>query len=481
MKESLKKKSTDDVMREIRDQGIRFLDLKFVDVFGTLQHITIPSEVVTESSLNFGFGFDGSSVRGFQKIHEADMLLRPDPESVFLDPFYDDPTFSLFGFVVDPIEYKPFLRDPRGIAKRAETLVRSLGIADSSFFGPEIEFYILDGVRFDQTTQHGYYYINSESAFWNTGTQEHDSSNLGSRLTRKRGYFAAPPSDRYANLRSKMSDVLRSMGVMTELHHHEVGAPGQNEIVFRFGTLLEQADRAIKYKYAVKNTARRYDKLATFMPKPLFEEAGSGMHVNMSLWKDGKNLFYKQGAYGDLSELAVHFIGGLLKHAHALCALTNPSTNSYRRLVPGYEAPTNLVYSSRNRSASVRIPMANSTPKAKRIEYRVPDPSANPYIAFSAILMAGIDGILNKIEPEAPIDEDIYKYAETENGRSIESTPGSLEKALDALENDQEFLLRDGVFTKELIEIWLSTKRNDEINFINLRPHPSEFSLYFDV
>lgn len=481
MKEQLKKKSAGDVMRDMRDQDIRFLDLKFVDVFGTLQHITIPAEVVDESNLNFGFSFDGSSVRGFQKINEADMILRPEPESVFLDPFFDDPTFSLFGDVIDPLEYKPYARDPRGVAKRAERLVRSLGIADTPYFGPEIEFYVLDEARFDQSTQHGYYFVNSESAFWNTGLQQQDSSNLGSRLPRKRGYFAAPPGDRYANLRSKMSSVLRSMGVMTELHHHEVGAPGQNEIGFRFGPLTEQADRAIKYKYAVKNTARRFNKLVTFMPKPLFEEAGSGMHVNLSLWKGGENLFYKQGAYGDLSDLAVHFVGGLLRHAHALCALTNPSTNSYRRLVPGYEAPTNIVYSSRNRSACVRVPMATASPKVKRVEFRVPDPSANPYLAFAAILMAGIDGILNEITPPPPIDEDIYKVAETERGRKIRSTPGSLEIAINALEEDHEFLLRDGVFSRDLIETWIDTKREQEIHYVSLRPHPSEFSLYFDV
>jgi glutamine synthetase len=475
--------STRDVMKLIRDQDVRFVDLKFVDLFGTLQHITIPVEAVDEEGLGFGFGFDGSSVRGFQAINEADMLLRPDPSSAFIDPFFDAKTVSLFGDVIDPLEYKPYLRDPRGVAQRAERLVRSLGIADQAFFGPEVEFFVFDEVRFDQNTQHGFYFVNSESAFWNTGGGEPGPAegNLGHRLPRKRGYFAAPPGDRYANLRSKMSEVLRTVGVQTELHHHEVGAPGQNEIGFRFGTLTDQADRVVKYKYVVKNTARRLGKSVTFMPKPLFEEAGSGMHVNLSLWKGGENLFYEHGRYGDLSETAVHFIGGLLAHAPALCALTNPATNSYRRLVPGYEAPINLVYSCRNRSACVRVPMATASPRAKRVEYRTPDPSCNPYLGFAAVLLAGIDGIVRRIQPDDPVDENIYELAGTDRGRRMGITPGSLEKAIDALESDHEFLLRDGVFTREIIDVWIRTKREQEIDYISLRPHPSEFSLYFDV
>ncbi len=476
---SKKKKSARDILHEIREQDIEFLDLKFVDLFGRLQHLTLPAEVVDESSLQFGFGFDGSSVRGFRAINEADMLLRPDPHSVFLDPFFDDPTLSLFGDIIDPLAYQPYLRDPRGIAQRAERLIRSLGIADIAYFGPEVEFFVLDEVRFEQTTQHGFYFINSEGAFWNTGEQP--GENLGARLPRKRGYFAAPPSDRHSNLRSKMSKVLRSVGVETELHHHEVGAPGQNEIGFRFGPLTEQADRVIKYKHVVKNTARRYGKSVTFMPKPLFEEAGSGMHVNLSLSKEDQNIFYEHGGYGDLSQLAIHFIGGLLQHASALCAFTNPSTNSYRRLVPGYEAPINLVYSRRNRSACVRIPMATASSKTKRIEYRTPDPSCNPYLAFSAILLAGIDGVINGIEPSPPVDENIYTLADTDRGRAIQNTPTSLDEAIDALEKDHDFLVRDGVFTDDLIKVWIETKREQEINYINLRPHPSEFSLYFDV
>ena len=477
-----KPRSARDVLSDIREQEIRFLDLKFVDLFGSLQHVTIPSEAVDERSLEFGFGFDGSSVRGFRAIEEADMLLRPDPASVFVDPFFDAPTLSLFGDIIDPLAYEPYVRDPRGVANRAERLVRSLGIGEAAYFGPEVEFFILDEVRYDQTTQHGFYFINAEGAFWETGQSGGEKGQgSGYRLPKKRGYFAAPPGDRYANLRSKMSEVLRTVGVETELHHHEVGAPGQSEIGFRFGPLTEQADRVIKYKYVVKNTARRYGKLVTFMPKPLFEEAGSGMHVNMSLFKDGKNLFYEHGGYGDLSPLAIHFVGGLLRHAPALCAFTNPSTNSYRRLVPGYEAPINLVYSRRNRSACVRIPMATSSSKAKRIEYRTPDPSANPYLAFAAVLLAGIDGVMNRIDPLPPVDENIYKMAQSEQGRRIKNTPTTLDEAVNSLEADHEFLLRDGVFTEDLIEVWIRTKREQEINYIGLRPHPSEFSLYFDV
>jgi glutamine synthetase len=475
-----KNTSARDLLSEIREKEIRFLDLKFVDLFGGLQHLTIPSEVVDEKSLEFGLGFDGSSVRGFRAINEADMLLRPDPSTVFLDPFFDSPTLSVFGDIIDPLAYEPYLRDPRGVAQRAERLVRSLGIAEVANFGPEVEFFIVDEVRFDQTTQHGFYFINAEGAFWNTDGGK-DGKGSGYRLPKKRGYFAAPPGDRYANLRSKISEVLRTAGIQTELHHHEVGAPGQSEIGFRFGPLTQQADRVIKYKYVVKNTAQRYGKLVTFMPKPLFEEAGSGMHVNLSLFKNGKNLFYEHGGYGDLSQLAIHFIGGLLRHAPALCAFTNPSTNSYRRRVPGYEAPINLVYSRQNRSACVRIPMATASSKAKRIEYRTPDPSSNPYLAFAAILLAGIDGVINQIEPLPPVDENIYQMAQSERGRMIKNTPTTLDEAVSSLEEDNEFLLREGVFTEDLIEVWIKAKREQEINYISLRPHPSEFSLYFDV
>jgi glutamine synthetase len=471
--------SARDVVQRIKDEEIRFLDLKFVDLFGTLQHLTVPAEVVDEGSFQTGFGFDGSSVKGFQKINESDMLLLPDPNSVFLDPFFDDPALSVFCDISDPVRMKPYSRDPRGIARRAQRLVRSIGLADEVYFGPELEFFVFDEVSFDQATQHGYYFLNSSAAFWAAGKE--GTGSLGHQAARKQAYFAAPPVDRYNNLRSKISNVLRQTGLETELHHHEVAAAGQCEIGFRFGPMLLQADAAIKYKYVVKNVVDRYGKTATFMPKPLLQENGSGMHMNMSLWKDGKNLFYSDGGYADLSEFAIFFIGGLLRHARALCAICAPTTNSYRRLVPGYEAPMNLIYSSRNRSACVRIPVSGASAKTKRVEFRTPDPSCNPYLGFAAVLMAGIDGVQNRIQPPAPVDEDIYQLAGTEGGQSIESTPESLGEALQALEEDHEFLLQGDVFASDVIEAWIETKRRNEIDFIRLRPHPGEFSLYFNT
>ena len=472
-------KSARDVLQEIREEEIQFLDVKFLDLFGGLQHITFAADSIDEETFRRGVNIDGSSVRGFQSIHESDLLLRPDPASVFRDPLFDEPPLSVFGDVVDPRGHKPYSRDPRGVAKRAERLLQSLGIGDTASFGLEIEFYVFDDVRFDQTTQHAFYFINSEGASWNTG--QGDRPNLGHRSGRKSGYFAAPPRDAFHNLRSKMTQVLRSVGIEPELHHHEVGGAGQNEIGFRFDGLTNAADNAVKFKYVVKNTATRYNKIATFMPKPLFEEAGSGMHTNVSLWKNGSNLFFESGGYADLSKAALHFVGGGLEHEPALCAFCAPSTNSYRRLVPGYEAPINLVHSQCNRSACVRIPFTGANPKAKRLEFRTPDPAANPYLSCAAVLLAGIDGILNETDPPDPVDEDIYKFATTEHGRLLRSTPGSLEKALDALEDDHEFLLRNDVFTVDLIDTWLRTKRDKEVNHINLRPHPSEFGLYFDV
>jgi glutamine synthetase len=473
------KRTSRDVLKAIREGGYKFVDLKFVDLFGSLQHITFPTHQIDEEKLHHGVGFDGSSVRGFQTIDESDMVLKPDPDSMFEDPFFDEKTLSLFCDIIDPIGYKPYSRDPRAVAFRAERLLRSLGLADTAYFGPELEFFIFDEVRFDQATQHGFYFINSEGAFWNTGTET--TRHKGHRASRKRAYFAAPPKDPHHNLRSKISGILDSVGIVTELHHHEVAAAGQNEIGFRFGPLATQADTATKFKYVVKNTVDRYEKSATFMPKPLFEENGSGMHVHVSLFRDGKNLFYQHGTYGDLSQMARYFIGGLLHHAPALCAFVAPTTNSYRRLVPGYEAPINLAYSARNRSACVRIPLSGNDEKAKRIEFRTPDPSSNPYLAFAAILLAGIDGIQKQIDPPDPIDEDIYELAATERGRMIPQTPGSLEKAIDALEADHDFLVKDGVFGEDLIETWITTKRLEEIQYISLRPHPSEFNLYFDV
>lgn len=473
-------KSAGDVLRWIKNENIKFLDLKFVDLFGSLQHVTFPTSNVDEGLFANGMGFDGSSVKGFQAIDKSDMLLKPDPSSAFVDPFFDDPTISVFGDIIDPIGYKPYVRDTRGVARRAEELVRAKGIADTVFMGPELEFFIFDDVRYDQTPQHGFYYIRNEGAFWNTGSEGFEGGS-GHRPAQKGAYYAAPPADGYLNLRNKMTSVLQMVGLEVELHHHEVAAAGQNEIGFKFARLRDAADNSIKFKYVIKNVAARYNKTATFMPKPLFEENGSGMHTNVSLFKAGQNIFHQSGRYADLSETAEMFIAGLLTHASALCAFCAPTTNSYRRLVPGYEAPINLAYSGRNRSACVRIPLTGGNPKATRVEFRTPDPSANPYLAFSAVLLAGMDGIERRLKPPAPIDEDIYELAGTERGKAIESVPGSLEKALDALEQDNEFLTRDGVFDDSLIHKWITLKRTKEINHISLRPHPSEFELYFDV
>ena len=467
-----------DVLQQIRDHDIRFVDMKFVDLFGMLQHITYPSQEIDEDVFRKGLGFDGSSVRGFQKINESDMKLLPDASTLFRDPFFDDPTLSVLCDIVDPSGYKHYSRDPRGVARRAERLAQALGIADQVFFGSELEFFVFDDVRYEQTTRHGFYFLDAHGAFWNSGREY--ESNLAHRAAQKKSYFAASPVDLYQNIRSKMSTVLRQTGVETDLHHHEVAA-GQNEIGFKFGQLMQTADNAIKFKHVIKNVAQRYGKSATFMPKPLFEENGSGMHVHVSLWKGGRNLFYEANRYADLSEMAVHFIGGVLKHAPTLCAFAAPTTNSYRRLVPGYEAPMNLVYSQRNRSACIRIPMFATSPKAKRIEFRTPDPSCNPYLAFAAILLAGLDGVRRAIEPPEPVDEDIYELADTERGRSIARTPGSLEESIDALERDHEFLVSDGVFPPDLVQTWIDLKREQEIDYIRLRPHPGEFALYYSV
>ena len=464
------------ILQRIKEEKIEFLDLKFCDLFGKMHHLTMTADLLDEGSFAQGFAFDGSSVQGFQSIDESDMLLRPDPASVFVDPFFDDPTLSVFCDIIDPVGIKSYPRDPRGIARRAERLLSSLGIADTAFFGPELEFFIFDDVSFDQTTQHGFYHLNNADAFWSIGQQNH-----GNISNKKRAYMAAPPMDKYNNLRSKISQALNAVGLQTELHHHEVGAAGQSEIGFKFGPLLHQADSAMKYKYVVKNVLDRYNKTCTFMPKPLLHENGSGMHVNMSLAKKGVNLMYEPNRYADLSQLAIYFIGGLLEHAPSLCAICNPSTNSYRRLVPGFEAPMNLVYSQRNRSACIRIPVGGSSPKAKRVEYRTPDPSANPYLAFSSILLAGIDGIINKIDPGPPVDQDIYKYIESPEGANLRRTPFSLADSLHELEKDHDYLIRDGVFSENFIETWVNYKRKNELEYLNLRPHPSEFLLYFNV
>ncbi len=466
-----------DILKRIREEEIAFIDLKFVDLFGGLQHISFPARAFDEANFVHGVNFDGSSVRGFQAISESDLLLKPDTNSVFRDPFYDEPTLSLFCDVLDPEGHKPYTRDPRGVAHRAERLIRSIGMADSASFGVEMEFYLFEDVRFEQSTRHGYYFIDSEAA-QQVGANGGDR---GHRSKPKNAYFAAPPRDPSHNLRGKISQLMSVAGLEPEMHHHEVGAAGQNEIGFKHATLGQTADNAVKFKYVVKNTAHRFGKTATFMPKPLLGEAGSGMHTNVSLWQGGKNIFYESGRYGDLSPFAIHFIGGVLKHASAVCAFSAPTTNSYRRLVPGYEAPVILVYSQRNRSACVRVPFTGANANAKRIEFRTPDPSCNPYLSLAAILLAGVDGVRNRIEPAAPVDENIYQFATSEHGRLLQATPSSLAQSLDALEDDYDFLVRDGVFTEDLIDAWLRVKREREIEYLGFRPHPTEFELYFDT
>ncbi len=478
MSKRSKKPSVREVLRTIKEQNIEFVDLKFVDLFGHLHHFTLAIESFDEDLFIKGMGFDGSSVRGFQAIHESDMVMKPDPSSMFIDPFMDDPTVSFFCNILLPGKREVYSRDTRAVAQRAERFLKTSGIADKAYYGPELEFYLFDSVRFDQNTHEGYYHLDNSASFWQSGSTE---KNLGYKPGRKRAYFTSPPNDRYHNVRSTMVKVLRQVGVDGELHHAEVGSGGQNEIGIGFGTLTDMADNAIKYKYVIKNVARRLGITATFMPKPLFEEAGTGMHVNMSLWKDNSNLFYEAGEYGDLSQIGRYYIGGLLHHARSLCAFCNCTTNSYRRLVPGYEAPINLVYSASNRSACVRIPMTAQSAKAKRVEYRPPDPAANPNLAYSALLMAGLDGIINKIEPPAPIDADIYEMGAILEELKIGSIPGSLNEALDELKQDHEYLLRGGVFTPDLIEEWIQYKEKKEINNIRLRPHPGEFALYFDT
>jgi glutamine synthetase len=467
-----------EIIKLIKEKDVEFVDLKFTDLPGLLQHFTIPVKDFSEELFIEGIGFDGSSIRGFQSINESDMLLKPDMNTAFIDPFTDDATLCFICNVKDPITLKLYSRDPRYVAQKAEKYLSTTGIADTVYFGPEAEFFIFDDIRFDQSYNHGFYYIDSKEGAWNSGRDE--KPNLGYKPRYKEGYFPAPPIDSFQNLRSKMVKVMLKIGVEAELHHHEVATGGQAEIDIKYNTLVKTADSLMKYKYVVKNVAYRYNKTVTFMPKPIFMDNGSGMHVHQSLWKNGRNLFYEAGRYGDISKLAEYYIGGLIHHAASLLAFCAPTTNSYRRLVPGYEAPINLIYSQRNRSACVRIPMYSGSEKAKRIELRFPDPSCNPYLAFSAMLMAGLDGIENKIEPPAPIDKDLYEL-EPEEKAKIKSTPGSLEEVINALEKDYKYLLKGGVFTEDLIEMWIDYKRKREIDVVRLRPHPAEFALYYDI
>ncbi|GAA3983363.1 type I glutamate--ammonia ligase [Actinomadura viridis] len=471
--------SAEEVLSYIRDEGVRFVDCRFVDLPGKMQHFTFPVESFGEGVFTDGLMFDGSSVRGFQEIHESDMLLLPDPSTAVLDPFRQHKTLILNFFVHDPLTGEPYSRDPRNIARKAQDYLRGTGIADTCYFGPEAEFYIFDDVRFQTKENAGYYYLDSVEGAWNTGREE-PGGNLGAKPPYKGGYFPVPPMDHYTDLRSEMVAQLLGSGIHVEMQHHEVGTAGQAEIDFRFDTLLKTADNLMLYKYIVKNVARAAGKTVTFMPKPIFGDNGSGMHCHQSLWKDGSPLFYDEVGYAGLSDNARYYIGGLLKHAPSLLAFTNPTVNSYHRLVPGFEAPVNLVYSQRNRSACIRVPITGSNPKAKRLEFRVPDPSCNPYLAFSAMLMAGLDGIKNKIEPAEPVDKDLYELP-PEEARAIPQVPGSLDAVLDALESDHDYLLEGGVFTPDLVETYIAMKREFEIDPIRLRPHPHEFELYYDI
>jgi glutamine synthetase len=461
----------------IKEQKIEIVDFRFMDFPGLMQHFAIPAVNLSEATFEDGVGFDGSSIRGWQAIHESDMLVVPDPTTGFIDPFYKAKTLVLQCDIADPITRQRYSRCPRHIAQKAENYLKSTGIADTAFFGPEAEFFIFDDIRCDQNQHSAYYFIDSAEGAWNSGRDE--KPNLGYKPRYKEGYFPVPPTDSLEDIRAEMTLLLMQCGMEIEAEHHEVATAGQSEIDIRFDSLLIMADKLMRFKYIVKNVAHRHNKTVTFMPKPLFGDNGSGMHCHQSLWKDGKPLF-PGDKYAGLSDMALHYIGGLLKHANALTALTNPTTNSFKRLVPGYEAPVNLAYSSRNRSAAVRIPMYSPSPKAKRVEYRPPDPSCNPYLAFSAMMMAGLDGIQKKMDPGKPLDKNIYDLPPEELAK-VPSVPGSLEVALDALENDSEFLLKGDVFTEDVIKTWIEYKRKNEVDAVRLRPHPYEFYLYFDA
>lgn len=466
-----------EVLKFADENGIKFVDLKFMDFLGMWQHLTIPRHELNEASFQDGFGFDGSSIRGWKAINESDMLVIPDPETVFIDPFCEIPTLSLIGNIFEPITKQKYSRDPRNIAAKAEAFLQYTGVAEVAYFGPEAEFFLFDDIRFDQRENCGYYFIDSVEGWWNSGKQE--GPNLGFKPRFKEGYFPVPPTDSHHQIRSQMVLTMEEIGLLVEAHHHEVATAGQMEIDLKYSTLRQSADNVMKYKYVVKNTARKYGKTVTFMPKPLFNDNGSGMHTHQSLWSKGKPLFAGDG-YAGLSEMAMHYIGGLLRHAPSIIAFAAPTTNSFKRLVPGYEAPVNLAYSRRNRSAAVRIPMYSNSPQSKRVEFRPPDPSCNPYLAFSAMLMAGLDGIENRIDPGEAMDKDIYGLGPQELAK-VPSLPKSLEGALEALRKDHEYLLKGDVFTEDVIQTWIDFKLTREVAEVQLRPHPYEFSLYYDI
>ena len=465
-----------ELLEYAKKNKVEMVDLKFVDFPGTWQHFGIPTSELHEKLFEEGSGFDGSSIRGWQAINDSDMLVIPDPNTAFIDPFMKVPTLSMTCNVMDPITRELYHKDPRHIAQKAEAHLKSTRIGDVAYFGPEAEFFIFDGVRFDQNTHSGYYFIESEEGIWNSGQQ---GGNLGYKPRHKEGYFPVPPTDSLEDVRAEMVREMERAGIQIEKEHHEVATAGQAEIDMRFDSLVKMADKLMLYKYVCKNVAKRHNKSVTFMPKPLFGDNGTGMHTHQSIWKQGKPLFAGD-EYAGISKMCLYYIGGVLKHAHALAALTNPTTNSYKRLTPGFEAPVNLAYSSRNRSASIRIPMYSSSPKAKRIEVRFPDPSCNPYLAFAAMLLAGLDGIENKIDPGEPVDKDLYELP-AEEAAKIRTMPGSLNEALDALAADHDFLLKGGVFSEEILFTWIEYKKSKEMDPMRLRPHPYEFFLYYDV
>jgi len=466
-----------EVISYVKENDIMMIDLKFMDFPGMWQHFTVPVSQLNEEFFEDGLGFDGSSIRGWQPIHASDMLVIPDPKTAVIDPFCEVRTLSLLCNIEDPLTRESYSRDPRNIAMKAEAYLKSTGIADTVYFGPEAEFFIFDDVQYDNRPECSFYSVDSVEGHWNTGRDE--GPNLGYKPRYKEGYFPVAPTDSQMDIRTEMVLLMEKMGIEIECQHHEVASGGQAEIDMKYNTLTQTADNLMMYKYIVKNVARMNGKTATFMPKPVYGDNGSGMHVHQSLWKDGKPLFAGNG-YGGVSDIALHYIGGVLKHAAALCAFAAPTTNSYKRLVPGYEAPVNLAYSSRNRSAAIRIPMYSPSPKAKRIEARFPDPSCNGYLAFSAFLMAGLDGIQNKIDPGEALDKDIYGLS-PEELKNVPTVPGSLEEALNALKEDHEFLLKGNVFTQDVVDTWIEYKMENEVDPVKLRPNPLEFSLYYDI
>lgn len=466
-----------EVLALCREKNVKAVDLRFMDFPGLWQHFTIPTNKLDEDVFENGLGFDGSSIRGWQAINESDMLVVPQPETAFLDPFTTIPTLVMICNIQDPITREDYSRDPRNVARKAVNYLKSTRIADTCFIGPEAEFFIFDDVRYDQNQHEGYFHIDSIEGEWNRGRDE--KPNLGYKLRYKEGYFPVPPADQLMDIRNEMMQTMIDCGMDVEAQHHEVATAGQSEIDLKFSPLVEMADKMLKYKYIIKMVAKKYGKTVTFMPKPLFADNGSGMHTHISLWKEGNPLFAGSG-YAGLSEMALHAIGGMIKHAASILAFACPTTNSYKRLVPGYEAPVNLAYSQRNRSAACRIPMYSPSPKAKRVEFRCPDPSCNPYLSFSALLMAAIDGIQNKIHPGEPLDKDIYDLSPEELAE-VPKAPGSLEESLTALKNDHDYLLRGDVFTADVIETWVNYKMKNEVDAMRLRPHPYEFCLYYDI